>query len=1066
MSRTNIERDILNDDGSKTKYVEQRYTRKYGKSLHQYIEDNQIWRQAQQEIARDARQIISCKTYEDAVKAVEWSDWFSFDAKSNDFMDVLWKESLKKKVNRRPLKKGKLYNAIKFCVVRFPRKKSHGSKVLEVSRKSILGIGTLTRHKRDSSDCSAANLAKIKFAAKAWKACVCDFVPDKGQNVGDDPNTIETLNVVVSMDTEWQAQPNPKANGLGGTIRRNEDVLNVSLAFWLPEYPDIHFEKVVVNKTGQSFNLRQFFVMMVNMVKENVVIRHKFIKLKRINWLLTGYFLGVDWSTLDGWNVLKDSITTIGKDYIFSTRPFVFNTKDQNQLRMSAKYKQEGKEVPDEYKGVENVLTIRDAGLLAPLGGLKVLGEIVGIPKIDTEVDDVKNGKKRGYYKQHMKEYAKDCPKRYFQYVVNDAIIPLKYMQKVVTVYNLSWLPFSSLPMTTANYAMQGVVGALTTSASQQRIFRGDVSFADIKQDPRLAVKDGLGDLYLTSQDGYYGGFNVAFGSFVVCGVVVDTDLSSAYNVAGNLMPYPDYDAERSQSLSDIGDKYVEVAKGTDFGKVYLALQQKLEGFPFVLGAARVSVTYPDGYQGITMTPSRDKDGNPVYVKHLEHEAMPLVDVLDAWEHGASVYVDCIYIPAQHYDHKNAWADQQQTFLNLRQSAKKKRNRYKKGTPQYQKYDGEQLLYKLAANSIYGKSAQSIRPKRKRSYITGLVDDVSISKISDPVIAGAFTAITRYLAHKLYDAVGVTYGSKVLPANVTTDGYTFILPLGSKFNFDAVKSRFDAGLPQYYQDRLLELDYSAGFERKGNSQDFDKSSWVFNLRTRLNGTPDIDCLEALGGIQIHTYTVKDIFNAVKAGEIMLPVKYQKLSNLTEMKYGTRNHMQGVLYEEPMYTRIPLQYDCAYKPVEWIPDSWDGFGFVCEPFDTSKERTTWKKHSKEITDRFNIMISRDRFETYLKTMTGYNFYHVTDLDNADYQHKARQIMAKLHDDTAKVDRTYKSALSRCKQNLKNGKKIGVCPMAVYSNLKRCAGTTSASLSDPHNASSNLSKAKGGSKKQEA
>ena len=1069
MPINSIKRTVMNADGTQYSVTMQRYVRKYSKSYYEYTQETKRQNIFCESVVGDANAILQSTTLSGALDLVKKSSWFSDDStlSTSRLIDKIYDQNTAPTVRNFGALFRKMYNPFKKRVVPTPISKSHKTGVYRVSRLSTLGIGSLRVDKRDTSDTNSENLAalkKLKWAARFWKSFSRSMAGrSKMQNHGEAPNVVSTLNAVLSIDTEWQTQP--ANNKTGVKIRRNSDVLNISYKIWLVDYPKVEIEGAIFNDTGESFNLRQLFCFFVDEIQRKAIIPGKKLMLKHVDWLVTGYFLGVDWSTLDGWNALNAEITTIDKQYIFTSRPFSFNTKSQSDLRAARRYRDAGKDVPTRFRGVDNTITIRDAGLLAPIGGLKVLGEMVGRPKLNTEIDDVKHGHKKGYYKQHMAEYRKDYPKRYMAYVLNDVRIPLEYLKMVVRTYKLKWTPFESLPMTTSNYAMRGVDKLLSGEDEEQRIFRPDLSFGQIKKDPRASVKAGYGDVYLAAQDAFFGGFNVAFGSFYVYGNPVDMDLVSAYVTAGAIMPAINYNADKSQNLADLGTKLVEVPKGTDFKAIYDKIKY-LSWFPFIAGVGRASVTYPKDYQGITMTPSRNEEGSPVYVRKVKHQALSLIDMVDAYEHGASIELESLYIPAQDGNKRTSWAKEQDRFLQLREKAKKRRNACKKGSPEWVKYNGEQLLFKLAGNTIYGKSAQSVRPKRKRDFSTNEVENVSISKITDPVIAGTYTAITRYLAHHLYDAVHDFYGDKVLPANITTDGYTAVLPSKVKFDFDGVKAFFDKKLPSYYHTALKRLHRKAGFERKGNSDDFDKPSWIFNLRTRVNGTTDIDCLEALGGIRSHTYTVQEIADAVKMGKVMLPVKGQQLSNLTEMKYGATNHQQGVLYEEPRITKIPLQYDCSYKPNAWIPKQWDGFGFTCVPFETVKDRTSWKKHSKELTDRYNIMKTRDRFKTYLDTMMGYSFYHISVLDAPGYQDKAQQVMKKLNDETVSIDRKYKDAYGRCKRNQKNGKKIGVCPMAIYPNLKLCAGTTSASLSDPHNASSNRSKAKGGSKKKGA
>lgn len=1036
--KVNFQRTLVDTNGKVSTFTEQQYIRKYSTDYYHNVQNSKLMEQFKQDTLKDVKKIMKCLKQHDVVtakKLINDSAIFGFNLKSSKFVMDLMQDFKKPTDKNLDEKKSKVYNALKISIVHLQNSNPRHDGLHGLSRKCLLGMGTLSDNKRDT-------IQELKWELNFWKSVVCRTFQNGSERpeTKNDPNAIRSLNAVLSFDTEWQTQPDSSkdSNKMGVKIRRLEDVLNISYAIWFPDYPSLPTIKGVIlntpDKEGKlhAFNFRNFFATMIDRIQVEFHAPNKYLKLAKINWLVTGYFMGVDWSVLSGWNKLQSMITVINKQYIFTSQPFKINVRSQAAFRKMQRLKKANKPLTDDCYGIDNIITVRDAGLLAPQGGLKALGNIVNIHKLDTEQDDIKHGKPLGFYKTHMTEYLKDCPKRYLDYVMTDALIPLEYLKVVMATYNLSWTPFNSIPMTTSNYAMTGVYNSLITDAINQRIFRGDVKFSDIKDNPPAYVRDGYRDTYVMAQNAYFGGFNVAFGSFVVFGVVVDTDLSSAYNTAGNLMPYPDYTVSSSHDLADIGTKLVNIAD-VPFEKVYQALKSKLEGFPFVLGVGRADVTYPSSYHGITMTPSRKQDGSPVYVRQIKDQYLPLIDLIDAYEHGATVTIHSLYVPAQRYDHRTAWADQQHRFLVLRQDAKKTRDSKPKGSEAYKKYDATQLLFKLAGNTIYGKSAQSVRPKRSHNFMTDEIEDVNISKITDPLIASTYTAFTRYLAHVLYDSVGEFYGDDVLPANITTDGYSFVLPVGTKFDFDGVNAVFNSKLPEYYQQRLQELNYKAGFERKGNKDDFDKPSWVFNLRTRLNGTLNIDCLEALGGIQANTYTIADIFNALDAGKVTLPVKGVKISNLTEMKFGARNHMQGVMYDEPRYTRIPLQYDCAYKPYKWLPRRWKGYGFVCVPFDTMDERETWKKHSKILTDRYNIMRTQSRFETYLYTMMNYSFYHSSELDNAGYQDKALAIYHRLINPKYSVDREYKDTAYRCFKNVSNGKKIGVCMMSIYDNV---------------------------------
>ena len=1032
----NNKRKIMTTDGKMIDYTEQRYVRKRSTSYYDYVQSKRRFSEFKMGALDELHQIVIDSENDenfDLNDRIEKSKFFHLTENIDDYIfnpDFYKSAEMRSKMENN-------YNTIKKSVVVIQKMNADVPRVEPMSATSTLGIMPLN----DKVDDRVSATKFINYFFKYYK-----FLLNRKWDTMDkldvemkDKNTIYSLKCILSFDTEWKPVPDPKDkdNKLGVKIRRPEDIINISYSMFFPSYPNVKIHGVYFNVDHTPINFRQFLNAMIDRIQSEFNVPEKHLKLKQLKFLITGYFLGVDFSALTGWNKLNTYITVLNKQYIFTQQPFKINVKNQSQMRrlMELKKKNEQPRDDEDLNGIDCSITIRDSGLLAPQGGLEALGEVVDMEKIDTEEDDAKNGKPKGYYKTHMNEYLKDCPKRYYDYATRDAIIPLKFLQVVASTYQgVSLSEFEKFPMTTSNYAMKSVANALTTTETDQCIFNLNHSYSEIKVNPIAFVRDGYRDMYSLAQLSYFGGFNTAFSSGVFFGNVVDSDLSSAYNTAGNMMPVLNYNASFSNNLNDIGTKCITINQSTPFSVIYPYLK-KLKGFPFVMGVGRASVHYPKKYDGIVTTPSLSPENNsPAYVKNLDGQPLQLMDMIDAFEHGANVMVTALYVPSQSYDKRNAWADGQQAFLSQRQNAKAKRDGNEEGSKAYKKYDAMQLLFKLAGNTIYGKSAQSVHPKRSRDWNTNETKEISISRITDPVIAGGYTAITRYLVHHLYDAVKKVYRDDVLPLNITTDGYTFMLPLGFKFDFDAVNEEFNSHLPQYYQERLKELGYKAGFERKGEKKDFDKPSRVFNTRTRFNGTFDIDCLEALGGVMTHTYDKYDIYRHLQLGHITLPVKYQKLSNLTEMKFGATNHMQGVLYDEPRYTRIPLQYDCAYKPDHWLSTKWNGWGFACVPFDTMKSHDEWKKHSKQLTDRYNIFRTRERFETYMKTMNSYSFWRTDLLDDVNYREKALYVKLKSEYPELPSERKYKDVLYKYKKAVNSSKKSSICLMAVYPNQK--------------------------------
>ncbi|MBM6940050.1 hypothetical protein [Limosilactobacillus coleohominis] len=907
-----------------------------------------------------------------------------------------------------------------------------------VSHNSVLGI--LDPYYEKSHDDPKEFLsAQVDFLKKLFKG-----VSKPRRNYGDDENTIRKVRAVVSIDAEWDIHHKPHDNAKdlklidkvaeeeSNTPRSFDDVINIAFCIWFPDKTGPDKNKIdivgsIFNLTGEGFNFTRFFALITSLIEERYPVpQGKQLMLDRLDMLLTGYFLGVDISCLKGWNLKHMDITVLRKQYIFTNHYFCFKVKTPS-------------EVNNRKSGCHITLTIRDAGLLAPKGNLESLGGIVGVQKLDTEAYDVKTGHPRGFYKSHMKQLLHDDKDTYLKYVFHDAEIPIKFLQAVASSYHINFNHFSQFPVTTGQYAMNQVAAELKKHP-EQSVYDDKYSQSDIKKDPLACVKTGYRDCYEVARKSFFGGYNVAFGCLVIYGNVVDLDLTSAYNTAGILMPCLNYNAKKSHQITDIGRKFVELSECSySFDVIYQHLK-KLAGFPFVMGCGEFDIDYPDDYQGIITTPMRDGQkgkgtGSPIYVKHQSSNSLPLIDVINAYEHGARIKVHSLFIPAQTWKQLNVYGKTQFDFRKKRDLAKRKRDGYPKGSSEYLKYDGEQLFWKLAGNVIFGKSAQAVTTKQARNYQTNRMEKMPVSKITDPLIASTYTSITRYLANHLYDALQEFYGDNIIPLNITTDGEGAVLKPGIKFDFDGVNKLFNAKLPEHYRQVLKAIGTKAGFERKFadssvDPKDWDDSTWVFNTKTRFNGALN-GSINAMASIRSNTYSPKEVYDLLNQGVIAIHQRSQRFVNLTAMKYGTLNHRMGLLYVPTVPVWINLQYDCACKPDQWLFDDWQGFGFLTTFFEDNDEHNNWKKRSKILTDRFNIMRSNDRFDCYLKTMETYSFGNKKSLDDSDKYDDMVYVLNHISK-SDKADRKYKDKIYRFKKAIKAGDKVAVPYMCKYRN----------------------------------
>lgn len=1029
-------------------YTEQRYISKHSSSFHHFVHRSANWRYFLQQVSKDITaiqdaidKVPSIPTTEDIqklIQVIESSNKFTLNVGRTD---VLKFHHLPKRLQQ--LSKERCNNFIEECC---------NGAVLPLSGNKAIGVDApmtdtsslrtmLAKWKDFLFGSSTQEESSNKTSTPASTPSTKAKSNEKTKSIVK-PTTITELSAVISIDFEWQAQSNQETNKIGeiqkhSTERRSfGDVLSCQYDIFLPNYPNVRIKGIIFNDSSLGFNFKQLLIKFVSVIQQEFhALDHNnqpiVLSLQKLRLLLTGYFLGVDFSCATGWNKLPIHLIVQGKHRIFSTQPypiFLRHRKSDSGIKVS--------------------LTVRDTASISPMGGLRKLGEMVNQPKIDvTKQDTIDFALHKigladycrylhdgGFYKNHMKLLQQRHFKLYCDYALNDSIVALLYLQMFVRTFALSWKDFNRLPPTTTNNAIQSIATSLTTDCINQRIYNPEISFNEVKKDPIAACRDYYRDLFIAATKAYVGGFNVAFSSVVSYGNVVDTDLASAYPSAASLMAVPDYSKPRVintlrhlfYALTSL-DEYSKVT----FEELYDHLKEGT-GFPFVLGTCLVDVDYPTNYDGIITTPQRSKEShNPVFVKHLKHQHLTLIDAIDAYEHNAKVTLYSAEIPAQSWKTYNAWADVQLRFVALRNQAKAQRKKFSPESDEYKKYDALQTLYKLAANTIYGGSAQAVLPKNTRSYLTNRTEQISVSRVTDPVIAGTYTAITRYLVHNLFDAVASVYKKNVLPLNVTTDGYSFLLPAGKKFDFNAVNNVFNSKLSDFYRSRLKSNGFNAGFARKGDTS--DTPTTVYNLRTRLNGTPSLASLEAMGGIT--GMNPKTLWPIIQSGQVVLKNQAKRFSNLTSMKYGTKrsNHQAGVMLEWEQLVNVPLQYDCAYKPYKWLDNRWPGYGFIAVPFDTVKEHDTWKKHSKLLTDRWNIMRKKEYFQAYLDTINHYSFARTEKtLDAPDYGCRVRYVLDRIQGKKVPTNRRFKNTLSSTKQAIKSGSKLPICPMAVFEN----------------------------------
>lgn len=815
-----------------------------------------------------------------------------------------------------------------------------------------------------------AFLTGLKYLLLFWRKCLANLgergIENKTVHYIDLPVTdgaIKTDIFDVALDCEYvshelvdtvkqDAKKKGKNKVEGITkVRDLDDVLSFQL--YAINKAGSKYNGVVIHNTSHQHFVQSELVSAIQRVIEPLRFANVSPSKRRAIVHLFTYYGGVDLSCFAGWERFwnNTNMIVLKKNAPFSLGSVKKTLNDGSTLSID----------------------ITDLMNDSPIGGLKTVGNMVGIPKIDTEAFDKADGLPKGYYKEHMDIFRQNRPSDFDAYAMNDAIITLKY-----ALFLKDHL--GKVPRTIGSYAASEVSNQRKNYPEQFLADPDRPLRAYVKSKEAECVRPGQADLYQDARRALYGGHNCAYVSGWGYGRVLDFDLASAYNVGGHLLPIIDY-SDDSYSIIKPDDlpKYMHKAsfnsevsnsfriKNCDFTPI--GKQMELSSV-FLIGIGEFKIDYPDDTKFI-VTPSHSSNNSPVYVKHYQ-DWCPLLDAYNAWKHGARVHVITLRVPKQNQDGLNVFGDFQNHEISLRNAAKAKRDRSKKGSPQYAQADGEQLLHKLTANSTYGKTLQGAGDRKSRDFDTYLMAETPKSAVTDPLIGDSYTAFTRYLVSILYDASN-NCSSRALQLNITTDGLSLVIDPkidATKF-IQEMTDYYNRKMEPFYFDRLHLAGKKRGFELKANVVD-----WWFNLRTRVNGVkgyserakdktlPDID-KGIFATASMMGQKSQDLFNWVKNNVISIKNPNWRISNLTEMKFRIKNHY-GRQEQVEQITHVSLGYDFSYKPVELKKG--DNYCYITTvPFNDVDEHDEAKELGSKLTKMVPMRVNQQNFDLFLRTM---------------------------------------------------------------------------------------------------
>lgn len=495
--------------------------------------------------------------------------------------------------------------------------------------------------------------------------------------------------------------------------------------------------------------------------------------------VLVGHFNGVDLTNFANYKKLVSPLTCLNKVCFFSGK----STASDNYY--------------DKLRGIRTKTSIRDTMLLSSAdSSLKSLGGHLGIDIFDSE----------GYI-DTMDNLLHDDIKAFIQCSVADSVISLFWAYTFVE----NNLNFQELAPTVGNATAKLIrenikaQNSWTTNKEFEEQFlsiRSTGNYFQKNRNQQLSEKRNLIENEAISS--FYGGRNECFthGLFTAKKntAFLDIDLRSAYPIAMAIC---------NDMIWENPIKKTYDRENTDSGALHSEMFAYNE-----LGFGYIHFKFPDGVAHPCI-PVKSPDFNGLVFPREGTCFANISEMKLAMEMGATVTIN---------DGGRVIVLQTGENNSLFEAVKKLIKKRKLFAKQYGKKSGQALLYKLFANSLYGKMAQGIKGKKYVNPTTNNSEEASYSIITQPHHAAAITAIVRCLVSF---SIHVCESAQLRIHSVTTDG--FIVEGGTESTLrllnDAVREKFP-----FIFDALEEAfsDSDSAFEVK------HEFKTLFNARTRAN----------------------------------------------------------------------------------------------------------------------------------------------------------------------------------------------------------------------------------------
>lgn len=511
--------------------------------------------------------------------------------------------------------------------------------------------------------------------------------------------------------------------------------------------------------------------------------------------ILVGHFNGVDLTNFSNYKKLVSPLICMNKLCFFS-----------GKVTLSDNYH-------DKLKGIRTKTAIRDTMLLSSAdSSLKSLGSYIGIEKVDC--DD---------YTDKMDDLLHNDIELFVRYSLNDSVISLLWSLTFVE----NDLNCKEMAPTVGNATAKIVRESIKAKNGWTSNIEFEKQYLSIRntgnyfqKNKNQQLSDNRSLIENEAISSFYGGRNECFSHGLFTAEsnkkFLDIDLKSAYPIAMAICKDINWERPLSKSFDrDNTDKGIlrsEMFSYSDLGFGYIHFK-----FPVEVAHPCIPVKSPN-FNGLVFPREGTTFAN-------------ISEIKLALEMGATVTINKggRVIVLQTKEENNVFEAVKELIMKRKMSEK-----------QYGKKSGQALLYKLFANSLYGKMGQGIKKARYLNPI-GNSEEASYSIITMPQYASAITALVRCLVSFCIHICEVT-GLRV--HSVTTDGFVVEGEKESTLRLlnDAVRENFP-----FVFNALEEAfsDSDSAFEVKHQFRT------LFNARTRANVSLEKEGVIAKGSYRGH-----------------------------------------------------------------------------------------------------------------------------------------------------------------------------------------------------------------------